>query len=562
MMKTSRVRRLAFACTVASAFALLANTTALLAQTVRGTVRDSTTNQPIAAAVVMLIDSSGLVLSRNISNERGQYGIALTAAAKTVRVIRIGFRPTEVPLPSNPDGLSSLDVAMTRVSTMLAAVRVLGNSNCPRRADDANALGLWEQARSGLLGTVVARESNPANMDRLLFERRFEGGSDRIARFAVSLRAGDRADRSFNASFSARVFVDSGFALDSSGVQLLFGPDADVLLDESFANAYCFRLAPRSRARPTQVGLAFAPARRKDGRVDIDGTLWVDTAARAITDVEFNYIGLPRPTDKYRPGGVVSFRQLSNGIVVIDRWQLRGVLAADEDSVSSGASGARKDASAIEFGGELAHATWLDGLNWNASLGALRVHAIAASGQPASGAIVALRDTHYTGSADASGDVVITDLLPGPYWLQINDPRLAAIGISIPTAVTFVAVRDSTARPTLKVPTAEEFILGRCNEFLRRTVGNLNLLVGRVITANESPVIGALVTYAAKTNTGAWQPLDDKFTTGADGVFQSCMRGLPLGADVRISVHRTQMDVVDTTVTLGVHLTVIPIRVP
>src|ERR1035438_10814569 len=214
---------------------------------------------------------------------------------------------------------------------MLAAVRIQEKSGCPRRSDDAATFGLWEQARAGLLATVVAREANPAHLDRLVFERRFEGNSDRITSFSVDRRAAELADKSFNASFPADVFVKSGFATDSAGVQLLFGPDADVLLDEAFARAYSFRLATRARGRPTQVGLRFGPAQRQDGRVDIDGVLWVDTAARALTDIEFGYVGLPPVTARFSPGGRVSFRQMSNGIVLIDRWQLRGMVAREED---------------------------------------------------------------------------------------------------------------------------------------------------------------------------------------------------------------------------------------
>src|ERR1035438_5019645 len=45
---------------------------------------------------------------------------------------------------------------------MLAAVRIQEKSGCPRRSDDAATFGLWEQARAGLLATVVAREAPAA----------------------------------------------------------------------------------------------------------------------------------------------------------------------------------------------------------------------------------------------------------------------------------------------------------------------------------------------------------------------------------------------------------------
>ncbi|MFI5234010.1 MAG: hypothetical protein ACHQSE_16065, partial [Gemmatimonadales bacterium] len=46
------------------------------AQAFHGTVRDSTNHQPIAGAVFMLLDSSGVVLGRRITDEHGEYGVA------------------------------------------------------------------------------------------------------------------------------------------------------------------------------------------------------------------------------------------------------------------------------------------------------------------------------------------------------------------------------------------------------------------------------------------------------------------------------------------------------
>ena len=73
----------------------------LLAQELRGTVRDSASNQPIPGAVLVLLDASGTPLGRNITNERGRVSESRSRRASTrIRVVRIGFRPREVPLSS------------------------------------------------------------------------------------------------------------------------------------------------------------------------------------------------------------------------------------------------------------------------------------------------------------------------------------------------------------------------------------------------------------------------------------------------------------------------------
>jgi hypothetical protein len=534
----------------------------LTAQSLRGTVRDSVSRQPIAGAVVMLLDSSGAVLRRNITDERGQYRIALRGGARTLRFIRIGLQPRELRLPPAPDDGTLVDLAMLPVSTMLSSIQVEDRSECPRRKDEIGAFGLWEQARAGLLATVVAREANPASMKLLVFERRLEGFSDRIAAFTVDLRTAEGSNNSFNASFSAKTFISSGFAIDNAGTQLVFAPDADVLLDEAFAAAYCFRIAEPSRARPRQVGLAFTPARRQQDRVDIDGTLWVDTAARALADIEFRYVGLPDYTLAFKPGGRIAFRQMPNGIVLIDQWQIRTVSSGPAKLLSSGDVVTRNDLSPLEFGGELASASWAGGVTWHASLGKLRVHTATSSGKPVAGAVIGLKDTHYRGTSNANGDTEIADLIPGPYSVLVTDPRVAELGIATPTHVTFTAARDSTFETTITPRTAEAYVMDRCVEAHQWTPGESMFILGRVVTSSGAPVFNARVSYATKKGAVDWIDLREHYTTGSDGTFQECSRFLGFGSVLRVRVQRPAMVDMDTVMTLGTKLTVLSIRVP
>ncbi len=522
----------------------------LSAQTLRGAVSDSVGHLPISGAVVMVLDSSGVVVGRNITDERGQYQIALTSAARSARVVRIGFLPTTVHLPPMSERRTPFDISMLPVRTMLAAVRIWDKSNCPRRSDGPAALGLWEQARAGLLATIVAREANPASIQRFEFERSMEYNSNRIARFSVAADSAHGAETSFNAMHAARDFAKAGFASDSAGVQILFGPDADVLLDTAFADAYCFRLAALSQTRPNEVGLSFAPAERRRGRVDIDGTLWVDTAARTLSDIEFRFVGLSPRTSAFHPGGVISFRQMPNGVVLIDRWYMRHIDAtADPWNVH-----------AAENGGELVRATWPNGATWHALLGTLRIHAVNGAGQPASSTVVALPGTPYRGIADTSGDITIADLIPGPYSLQIVDRRLSELGIRIPTSMTFVATRDSTFHTTLKATTAEETVTGLCVRARQWSVGDSVFILGRVVTTRGAAVEDAKVTFAVEKGSSDWSWLREYYTTGPDGLFYSCNQSFGLGGTVRIRVHRRGLADVDTTTTLGSKLTVM--RIP
>lgn len=544
-------------------------TVKLAAQELHGAVRDSTSRQPIAGAVLMLLDTSGVVLGRNITNERGEYRLVLSDRMHLVRVVRIGFRPKELPIPALSGGSAELNVDMRALPTLLEPVRVSANAHCPRRSDEATTFALLEQARAGLLSIVVAREANPAALVRMTFERAMEGASDRIANQSVRIDSADRVTNSFNAAHTATDFIKRGFMADSEKRQIFYAPDADVLLDEGFADGYCFRIVDRDPGRPNQIGLGFSAADRRRNRVDIEGTLWVDTVARALRDIEHRYVGLDRRIESLRPGGHIYFREMANGVVMIDRWSLR-LVGGELDTVNTPAftqgrrltlpiAQVRASFHAAENGGEVARATWPDGSTWHASLGALRVQALMTDGKPAAGTEVHLIDTQYHAVADSSGMIEIPDLVPGPYSVTIRDPRLVPLGVEIATPLHFVAERDSTLRRPLVVPTAEDFVIGRCVARHRYTAGDSVLLFGRALLPDGASVKGLTISLDYQVG-NVRKPLPESFTTDSDGLFQFCGHGLQLGMTVLIEATRDGDHVATATVVLEDNLTVV--RVP
>ena len=296
--------------------------------------------------------------------------------------------------------------------------------------------------------------------------------------------------------------------------------------------------------------------------MDIDGTLWVDTAARALTDIEFRYLGLPPYTAPFNPGGTISFRQMPNGVVVIDRFQLRAVVAGPNKKPTSSDETLRNDLMPIEFGGELASASWDGGVKWHASLGSLKIHATKEGGLPYPGVVVGLHDTHYRGIADEHGDVLIPDLLPGPYSAEVWDPRMVAAGIAIPTRIEFVAARDSVHGAPLLVQSAEDYVAKRCADEGQGAVGAARLIVGRIVTPGGDPAIEARVTFANKTGPVQWNILRGRYETGSDGTFTECDQQITVGSPVRISVRRPNFATLDTVITPLANLTVVKVRVP
>ena len=386
-----------------------------------------------------------------------------------------------------------------------------------------------DQARAGLVTTVVARETKPAQMIRLAFVRHMEGNSDRIQSQEVHIDASDQVATSFRAVRSATDFVGLGFRRDSAGTQEFFGPDADVLLDDGFTDGYCFQISDPDRSRPHQIGLAFVPANHRRGRTEIEGALWIDTVARELRDLEFRYIGLDQRYDRIGAGGRISFRAMENGVVMIDRWFFR-LLGATTDTVyGRNAATTHTTYYVRESGGEVARARWPDGTLWHASLGTLHGQALDRAGAPVAGAILRVTDSVCEAATDDRGIFEISDLLPGPYTGAIIDSALAPLGIEIGAPVTFTAQRDSVARLTFTVPTALDYVRRACDTELPQAAKPVDELsawiIGRVVDDKGLPVKGVRVM------------INDGVKTGSNGLFYFC-KGLTLGMSVRIVTRR------------------------
>ena len=543
----------------------------LQAQELRGTVRDAASRQPIPGAVITLLDGRGSALGRNITDERGRYRIALPSQAVTLRFVRIGFRPSTANVPRSGAAVDTLDVAMTSLPTMLDPVSVRASA-CPSRADAGPALGLLEQARAGLLNSVVARKANPASVVIIRFQRTMDGVSDRIASQSVTLDSTPRSTSSFSAIRSASEFVQAGFASDGNGGATFYAPDAESLLDDAFIAGYCFRLTKGDRSRLAEVGLGFATPNRARNRIDIDGVLWVDTLTRRLQRLEFRYVGLDRRLDDAHPSGWVSFREMPNGVVIIDRWSLRLPVIRSDSVYNRGTREyiGRDVVDAQETGGEVAQIQWPSSPPWNASLGTLKVHAVKYAKQPAVGARVRLDNTSYSARADSSGSITITRLLPGPYKLVAVDTQLEAIGVSLSTSIAFTAVRDSVHRAELVVPTANDYVAERCTHDAKwyrtmpRRQPDIVWLIGRVVGADNVPVSGLSASAfrggkADVAASGLNPPSVSSTTTGTDGIFQMCSGMFQVGDSALVRIYRKGLAPIDLIHRLTDSVTVLPL---
>ncbi|HWJ16316.1 MAG TPA: carboxypeptidase-like regulatory domain-containing protein, partial [Gemmatimonadaceae bacterium] len=340
----------------------------------------------------------------------------------------------------------------------------------------------------------------------------------------------------------------------------------------AFIAGYCVRLVKSDRDHPTEVGLGFAAPKRAASRVDIDGILWVDTASRRLQRLEFRYVGLDRRLDDARPGGLISFHEMPNGVVFIDRWSLRLPVVRNDSVYSSRRHEytPQQWVDTQESGGEVAQAQWPASPAWHGSLGTLKLQAFNAAKRPAVGAHVRLDSTSYESRVDSSGQVTITRLLPGPYRLVVVDSALEPLAISLTTSIAFTAARDSVHRAQLVVQTANEYVMERCihdakwyRAMPRRDRGVV-WMIGRIVGADNVPISGASVeAYRGDRLAIATAGLNPQgvssTATGTDGIFQLCSGMFHVGDSALVRLQRRGLPPIEFTHRLTDTLFVLPL---
>lgn len=532
-MRMNRAFQLALALI---AFVCAAPTAQSQSVELRGVVRDSASNAPVAGTVVVALDGVGTTLGRTLTNARGQYRLTMPNGALLLRAVRIGYRAATQRIPLSSADVATVDLVIATVPLQLQTFEVAGARGCPVRADQAQAASMLEQARAGLLATVVARERSPAKLVVLRYDRELDLNGIEIESQTVRVDSSANVTTSFNASRNAVDFVTGGFRTGRVGQYTYFGPDADVLLDERFQRGYCFTIAARDSIRPTQIGLHFAPADSRNGRVDIDGTLWIDTTARSLTEITYRYVGIEALGESFNAGGRVSFVTLPSGVPFIDRWNLRLVGGVDESAsrLSSQVYTIR------ETGGELARATWPDGESWTGPHGTVSLTAIVEGGAPSKNVRLNLAGTDYRAQSDSSGRAAFAYVLPGPYTIAVDDAALSPIGVQLPAGKSLLVARNTTTLARITVPTAVQVFAPRCGS---PAPTNKNVwIIARVFGADGLPAVGAHWRVSLEDR-GRWKVVSENGITGSDGLIVSC-KSVPRDARYEVAAWRDPKDAI------------------
>lgn len=358
-------RRIAVAVRIVAA---LACATALLipgvatAQTVVGTAVAASVDEPVAGAFVVLLDEAGGERDRTLTGQRGAFRLrAVTPGRYRIRLERIGFENvvTEA-FDVGVDEVVSRRVEVTTRPIVLANISVdAGEPRCGTPAAEALELNrVWQEARKALQATAWTDRQTYYRFDALIVRQSLDTDGDPLAPadYEPIRIYGRHPFRSIGAEDLAL----GGWVQSQGGRGIKFyGPDAEILLSESFLRRHCFRLVRDDSGRRRLIGVAFEPLPDR-GVPDISGVLWVDRLTAELDRLEYRYVNLRLPVESELLGGRVEFDHLPDGGWIVRRWE---IVTPQADLVSSGGNRRRQRVrlSGYALEGQLVQAVWRTG---------------------------------------------------------------------------------------------------------------------------------------------------------------------------------------------------------
>jgi hypothetical protein len=300
-------------------------------QTVQGRVVELPAEEPIAGALVALVDTAGHEVTRSATSPSGGFTLGTRVAGRYHVLIRqIGQQPWRSPVFALAAGATySVTFQVDAKPYQLPALTVEARrSHCGVHPGEEGIVG-------GLLDAAqVALQLAKATADegRLAFST-----TTYLKQLTPDLRLLDStlADATRLASWpiesahpdSLRVW---GFVRQPPEAErvttaqtdvgpIYYGPDARVLFSDWFLETHCFRVEEEEE---DLLEVRFTPERRRD-RVEIDGRLILHRASMELRRLEFEYVGLPRWIPKGAAGGFVELRRLREGAWIPRAWALR-----------------------------------------------------------------------------------------------------------------------------------------------------------------------------------------------------------------------------------------------
>ncbi|HUG40828.1 MAG TPA: TonB-dependent receptor [Longimicrobiales bacterium] len=500
------------------------------AQAVRGEVVEEATGRPLWGAFVVLVDDAGVRHEGVLTDSTGGFAIRAAKPGRYRLVAElIGYAGGESPpfeLTAGPAVEQRLEVPVQAVD--LTGISVSTRARCRARPGTGpETAALWEEARKALQVAWWGEEQKALRMRIMQYARELSPNAHSVREASQRSRVGYYSSSPY-VSRPAEELERLGYIREvegEAGKFDYFGPDAAVLLSETFLGSHCFSVVAGPEEEPDLVGLAFEPVRGRD-LPDVKGVLWVDRASAELRRLDFEYTSLPfRGVTTRHAGGRVEYERLANGVWIVKRWRVRMPLVAMKPQPAYRSGMAALEIVALnEAGAEVQTVTDQQGVVLAEAAGGTVYGVVWDSirGEPLAEAVVKLGDLETTTGQD--GAYRFTDMPSGSYTVSFAHPGLDALGVELESR--WVSVDGGTAtRLPLGLPGPAALAAALCGD------DGGALVYGTVTDESATwPVADALVRVEAAA-------LASPRTVTADtaGVFRAC---IPAGGIVRLAAFR------------------------
>jgi hypothetical protein len=309
------------------------------AQEILVEVVELSNGKPIVGANVALVDSQGVSLIGNFSDQGGHTVLRAPARGTYfVRADKVGYDSWNSVLLhlTGPDIHVRVGMSPSRNPP---AVVMRSETACQMLTPAGTPAGdLWTEMRKALTANALTEAQGLVPLDVDLYERTLDRNLT-----AASERTEQRQNVPRRpATGISWDQIDSTRRAAVAGGEVYRAPDAALLVSDQFVKSHCFSAIRGYGPETGLSGLEFKPA--KIGSLpELTGVLWLDPKERALRYVNFDYVNLPVPLRVARTTGRVDFQQLAGGQWIVPRWYIRMPRVAQVTSSNIGSPAVSRD---------------------------------------------------------------------------------------------------------------------------------------------------------------------------------------------------------------------------
>ncbi|HET7372484.1 MAG TPA: carboxypeptidase-like regulatory domain-containing protein, partial [Gemmatimonadaceae bacterium] len=485
--------------------ATLGTARSLQAQTIIGSVMLPDSATPARGVIVLALDTRGTEVARTLTGSSGRFVLHAAATGRYhLRVLRIGYRPTEGPTVDAGTGTTDVaKIVFAGRQVVLSAMNVRDRQTCRVSADTGYAVAqVWNEARKAMLSTQLTSDDAPLVAEWIEYDRVLDSTARLIKEQHIRVLT-HPTTHAFK-SRPADELAKTGYVVADGGTTTYFAPDVDVLLSELFAASHCFQLTAPPAGQSQLIGIAFEPSRDRRDERDIAGTLWLERSSAELRTLEFHYTNLPDLATAAGAGGRVEFLRLDDGNWLVRRWHVRMPVVATRDRSADGITrrvvmaASTLDLRGVQTtGGEVTRVSRHDTVVYRATGPHVAVQVVARDTLlGASAARMTLEGTDYAATADGNARILLDPVLSGRYRARVSTPLMDSLGV--PPVVREVDAGDDARADTVTLPPSRELLRAACPaDSIRHGEA---MLRGRVRDERARPAEGAAVTATWQEN--------------------------------------------------------------